>query len=176
MSREVRAALIVSTIIAAIVVGCSAQVSPGPAPSPTAQIVTSPAPSPTAQIVTSPTPSPTTSPSGAAQYAGTWLNDDPNTRDIPQLIISNVGQTLSIHGYGACTPTYCDWGTVSGQFNGDPFIITFVFDGSRPDACCTGAPTVQLTITFDPADPTKLMVVSTSAAAGTITNIMHRAA
>ena len=161
MSREVRAALIVATIIAAIMGGCSPQnVSPSPTPSLTTQIVPSPAPSPT--------------PSGAAQYVGTWLNDDPNTRDIPQLIISNVGQTLSIHGYGACTPTYCDWGTVSGQFNGEPFIITFVFDGSRPDACCTGASTVQLTITFDPADQKKLMVVSTDSA-GTSTNIMHKA-
>ena len=162
MSREVRAALIVAIIIAAIMGGCSLQtnVSPSPTTSSTTQIV----------------PSPTPPPSGAAQYAGTWLNDDPNTRDIPQLIISNAGETLSIHGYGACTPTYCDWGTVSGQFTGEPFIITFVFDGSRPDACCTGASTVQLTITFDTADPTKLMVVSTSAAAGTITNIMHRAA
>lgn len=136
----------------------------------------SPTPGSTTPLSGTATPGSTTPPSGAAQYAGTWLNDDPNTRDIPQLIISNVGQTLSIHGYGACTPTYCDWGTVSGQFTGEPFIITFVFDGSRPDACCTGAPTVQLTITFDTADLTKLMVVSTDSAAGTNTNIMHRAA
>jgi len=163
MSREVRSALIVATIIAAIIAGCSYEVvSPNPTPGSTS-------------VSPSLTPGSTTPPSGAAQYAGTWLNDDPNTRDIPQLIISNAGQTLSIHGYGACTPTYCDWGTASGQFNGEPFIITFVFDGSRPDACCTGAPTVQLTITFDPADQTKLMVVSTDAAAGTITNIMHKA-
>lgn len=128
------------------------------------------------------TPTPTLNATATAmamvsQYDGTWVNDNPKTQDIPKLIISNVGQTLYVHGYGACTPTYCDWGTVGVQFNGEPIVVTFVFDGNRPDACCTGAPTVQLTITSGTSNNptiTELMVVSVDSASGTITNSMHR--
>ncbi|MGZ3621841.1 MAG: zinc ribbon domain-containing protein [Ktedonobacteraceae bacterium] len=105
----------------------------------------------------------------ASQYDGTWLNDDPNTNDIPEVIISNTGQILYVHPYGACVPTYCDWGTVGVNFESEPFTIQFLFDGSRPDACCTGAPNSQLTISFANADRTELQVVADG-----ITNNMHR--
>lgn len=116
-----------------------------------------------------------TAAAAVTRYNGTWLNDDPNTRDIPQLIVTSSGQTLTIHGYGACLPTFCDWGTVSVQFTGEPIIATFVFDGSRPGACCTGAPSSQLTITTDSADPSKLTVVDTNLSNGnSFTNTMHK--
>ncbi len=115
-----------------------------------------------------------TAAAAVTHYDGTWVNDDPNTRDILQVIINNNGQTLNIHPYGACSPP-CDWGTVGVQFNSEPIIVTFVFDGSRPDACCTGASTEQLTITTDTADPTKLKVVATNLSNGnSFANTMHR--
>ncbi len=46
-------------------------------------------------------------------YVGTWTNTDPNA-GMPQLIIQKVDDlTLSFHGFGACSPTYCDWGTIN---------------------------------------------------------------
>lgn len=100
-----------------------------------------------------------------AQYDANWVNDDSATKDITHLIITNTGQTLNVHGFGACSPTDCDWGTRSAVFNGEPFVITFVFP--------SGAPTTQLTITFN-GDTNHLKVVSVDSAAGTIVNYMHR--
>ena len=55
-----------------------------------------------------------TSPSNTASaFVGAWNNVDPNTRDIPQLQIRVVGNTIYVHGYGACVPTLCDWGEAS---------------------------------------------------------------
>jgi len=101
----------------------------------------------------------------AAQYSGTWLNDDPNTIDILKLVISNVGQTLTVHGYGACDPT-CDWGIRSGMFNGEPFTILFTFsDGS----------TRRLTMTLNNAEGTKLKVVDLDSSIGSSSiNFFHR--
>ncbi len=85
----------------------------------------------------------------ASQYSGTWLNDDPGTGGITRIIITNTGQTLHVHPYGKCTPTDCDWGTLSGSFNGEPFVITF-----------PGPPSHQLTITLNNAAGSQLKVVS----------------
>ena len=87
-----------------------------------------------------------------ARYRGHWVNDDPHTNSIRRLIISGEGGTLAVHGYGACGPDECDWGTASATLEEEPFRITFVFDGSRPDACCQGADPVQLTITLATVD------------------------
>jgi hypothetical protein len=43
---------------------------------------------------------------------GTWFNVDVHTRGIPKLEIKRVGNELSLHVFGACTPTFCDWGVV----------------------------------------------------------------
>jgi C1A family cysteine protease len=60
-------------------------------------------------------------------FVGTWLNVDPNTNGIPKIGIGSNGNDLIIHGYGACTPTYCDWGTVSVPFNGNPVTAVYTF-------------------------------------------------
>lgn len=101
-----------------------------------------------------------------AVYDGNWLNDNPNTKDVTQLIITNTGQTLNVHAFGACSPTNCDWGTQSKLFTGEPFVITYTFSN--------GAPSVTLTITFSGPDQKQLKVVSQDANAGTVTNFMHR--
>jgi len=66
---------------------------------------------------------------------GTWLNDDPNTRGIRRVEVGfscndvvlcgvdengNVhceepGPPWRVHLFGACSPSDCDWGTVTGQ-------------------------------------------------------------
>jgi hypothetical protein len=44
---------------------------------------------------------------------GTWTNVDHATRDIVKIVISHSGSALKVEVYGACTPTPCDWGSVS---------------------------------------------------------------
>jgi hypothetical protein len=46
---------------------------------------------------------------------GTWVNVNPATRDIVKVVLTNNGGALGVHAYGACTPTPCDWGEVTGQ-------------------------------------------------------------
>jgi hypothetical protein len=50
---------------------------------------------------------------------GTWLNCDKATRGLIKLVISASGSTISVHGFGACVPTPCDWGTVPGKAYAD---------------------------------------------------------
>jgi hypothetical protein len=45
---------------------------------------------------------------------GTWTNVDKTTRGLVKLIISATGANLSVHGFGACHPTPCDWGASAG--------------------------------------------------------------
>jgi hypothetical protein len=44
---------------------------------------------------------------------GVWKNNDPNTGSIPQLQIRVDAATIYVQGYGACIPTFCDWGEAS---------------------------------------------------------------
>ena len=46
---------------------------------------------------------------------GNWVNVNPGTRGIVKLSIGTAaGPTTTVHLYGACTPTPCDWGSVKG--------------------------------------------------------------
>lgn len=49
----------------------------------------------------------------ADQFIGNWTNVDANTRGITRTQISRSGSNLVVHMWGSCTPTDCDWGTVS---------------------------------------------------------------
>ncbi len=126
-------------------------------------------PTPTATPIPTPTVAPPPPP--AAQYAGTWVNENPATDGISQLIIKNMGQILAVHSYALCSSRYCDWGIAYQEFHPGPFIITYVFDGSRPGACCLGHPTAQITITFANAEKTKLRVV---AAKSPVENVLDK--
>jgi len=99
----------------------------------------------------------------AADFAGRWVSEDATSSHLTRLIITSSGQTLSIHGYGACHPTDCDWGTVSGPFTSEPYVSTFAFDGSRADACCRGASTLTLKLSFVGGDHSRLEAVSQDA-------------
>lgn len=46
---------------------------------------------------------------------GTWVNVNAATRDIVKVVIAGKGMGLTVHAYGACTPTPCDWGQVGAQ-------------------------------------------------------------
>ena len=45
---------------------------------------------------------------------GTWRNANAATRSITRILIGRVGNNLAVHTYGKCSPTDCDWGTVTG--------------------------------------------------------------
>jgi hypothetical protein len=46
----------------------------------------------------------------ASTFVGVWQNVDASTGDNPRLEIRVEGSTIYVHGYGACSPTLCDWG------------------------------------------------------------------
>jgi hypothetical protein len=46
---------------------------------------------------------------------GTWVNVNPATQDIVKVVLTSSGGALGVHAYGACVPTPCDWGQVTGQ-------------------------------------------------------------
>ena len=100
-----------------------------------------------------------------AQYDGNWVNDDPNTSGITKLVIThdNQNQTITVHGYGKCRPTDCDWNTRSREFTGSPFVILFDFGGGL---------TEQLTMSVT-ADGTQLQVVDVGSRSGTHTYFFH---
>lgn len=58
---------------------------------------------PVAPLVVSPAP-----------LLGTWVNSDHATRGLVRLMIAAKGKEITVHGFGACSPTPCDWGQVNG--------------------------------------------------------------
>ena len=49
-----------------------------------------------------------------AALIGTWSNCDHATRGLLKLVIAASGTGITVHAFGNCTPTPCDWGTVAG--------------------------------------------------------------
>jgi len=47
-----------------------------------------------------------------SEFLGLWLNVDPNTGGLTKLDIWQSGADYFVAGYGACTPTDCEWGAV----------------------------------------------------------------
>lgn len=45
---------------------------------------------------------------------GTWVNCDHATRNMVRVMINANGNAITVHGFGACSPTPCDWGQVNG--------------------------------------------------------------
>ncbi|QSJ16545.1 hypothetical protein JYQ62_33350 [Nostoc sp. UHCC 0702] len=49
-----------------------------------------------------------------ADFIGTWVNKDANTRGVTRLVVTSAGgNQLKIQVFGQCHPTDCDWGTTS---------------------------------------------------------------
>jgi hypothetical protein len=68
-----------------------------------------------------------------APLVGTWVNCDHQTRGLVRLMIAANGNEVTIHGFGACSPTPCDWGVANGLVYG---------------ANVTSAPAVAFTATY----------------------------
>lgn len=90
--RAVAMAVAGSTAVAAVVV----------APSATAQAA------PLAPVPPSPSP----------VLAGTWVNTNAKTGSLAALVISTTNASISVDGFGACTPSFCQWGEIAGTVYG----------------------------------------------------------
>lgn len=101
----------------------------------------------------------------ALQYSANWVNNDTATSGITRINISSTGQQLTVHPYGKCTPTDCDWGAQTQTFSGEPFVIT-----------APGWATNVLTITLNDSAGSTLKVVDvwTSPSSGTATYYFHK--
>jgi hypothetical protein len=51
---------------------------------------------------------------GPAALVGTWNACDAATRSLVRVVIGGSGSAITVHAFGACTPTPCDWGQVPG--------------------------------------------------------------
>jgi hypothetical protein len=50
-------------------------------------------------------------------FVGVWVNADSNTGGMTRLEIQKVDdETVSLHGFGKCHPTDCDWGEITVPF------------------------------------------------------------
>lgn len=53
-------------------------------------------------------------------FIGSWNNADPNTAGITHVVINPAGgNRVSVHVFGSCHPSDCDWGTVVGHSYAD---------------------------------------------------------
>ena len=68
----------------------------------------------------------------AAELVGTWVACNKATRSIVRVVIGARGTNVSVHVFGACTPTPCDWGVVDG--------VAYAKDVSSTDAIAFTAP------------------------------------
>ena len=55
---------------------------------------------------------------------GTWMNVDHATRGLIRVMIGANGNEITVHGFGACSPTPCDWGQVNGLIYADNVCAT----------------------------------------------------
>jgi len=52
-------------------------------------------------------------PQASSALYGTWVNTNPDTRSVTQVIIkANRAGSVNVNAFGACTPSFCDWGSV----------------------------------------------------------------
>jgi hypothetical protein len=51
-----------------------------------------------------------------SDVVGVWTNVNPATPSIAKIVVSGTSTgALTVHGYGACSPTPCDWGSVAAN-------------------------------------------------------------
>jgi hypothetical protein len=50
--------------------------------------------------------------------SGTWANTNPATRNIVDIVIEGNKSGIEVDGFGACSPTPCQWGNVPGTVFG----------------------------------------------------------
>lgn len=65
---------------------------------------------------------------GPDAFEGSWTNVDANTRGMTRLVIArNAGGAWSMHGFGRCHPSDCDWGVTGAEVVGDALVATYRF-------------------------------------------------
>jgi hypothetical protein len=75
-----------------------------------------------------------------AAFAGNWHNVDPNTNDVPLMTFQPTSPTSGrLHMEGACTPTNCDWGTVTATLSGGTLHAFFDFGFETKDVRITAS-------------------------------------
>jgi hypothetical protein len=87
--RAVIAALITTTAVAAALLSSSVPALASPTP---------PAPNPV--------------------LFGTWANTNPGTNNVVDIVVSPSGNGIMVDGFGACSPTPCQWGNIPGTVFG----------------------------------------------------------
>lgn len=83
------------------------------------------------------------------RFLGLWVNENPQTRSIPQIHISTLGSQIVVHAWGSCHPDWCDWGKAAGQFT-DAATLQAFWDQDFADAQMTLKllPSSKLELTF----------------------------
>lgn len=56
-----------------------------------------------------------TPPTNHGALVGVWVNMNPATRSIVRIIIRKAGTGITVHPFGACTPTPCDHGVMGAN-------------------------------------------------------------
>lgn len=64
---------------------------------------------------------------GLSDFAGDWLNVDEDTRGMTRLVIGEG----TLHGYGSCSPTDCDWGETAASVVDGALVGTYDFGFKR---------------------------------------------
>jgi hypothetical protein len=57
-------------------------------------------------------------PRPSAVLAGTWVNTNAKSESLAALVISTTKASISVDGFGACTPSFCQWGKIAGTVYG----------------------------------------------------------
>lgn len=82
-------------------------------------------PSPSA-TATQTVPPPTATPN-PARYDGTWVDNVAGSNgQAGELVITNLGGTAAVQGYGLCG-TKCDWGSISSTVGPFSLVVSYNF-------------------------------------------------
>jgi hypothetical protein len=84
----------------------------------------------------------------ASALAGTWVNTNPQSRSLVDLVVQVRRTGLSADGFGACLPKACEWGLIPGTTygpnvsagTGTSFAVTWNFGFSRTLLLATYSP------------------------------------
>ena len=57
-------------------------------------------------------------PPPSAALAGTWVNINHATNSVVDLVVATSGRGITVDGFGACSPSPCEWGKIPGTVFG----------------------------------------------------------
>lgn len=63
-------------------------------------------------------PSTPVPPTPIAALAGTWVNTNHATNNVRDFVVATTAKGISVDGFGACSPTSCEWGKIPGTVFG----------------------------------------------------------